>query len=283
MIKKEWKIRNVEMVVSFLINENFNRKVINKALKMGDVKINGKRIKEDSMLMPSDELVIFYNEADSKSANRVLFENDDVVIAVKGRNIVSAKIDKREDEKAFEEIFSAKAVHRLDRITEGIIIMAKNEDTEKSLLNAFKNRLIEKSYLAEIYGDFKHEGERKAYLLKNADESKVKIYDTKVKDSVEIVNHYKKIKSAGNTSLVEINLITGKTHQIRAHLAYLKNFILGDNKYGVKDISRKYKAKQLRLTAYKVKFNLKPTNRLSYLNDLNLEIVPDFLSNMKNT
>ena len=92
----------------------------------------------------------------------------------------------------------------------------------------------------------------------------VKIFKKQVENSVKIITAYKTLKESGGTSLLEVELITGKTHQIRAHLAYEGHFIIGDGKYGNVKINQTYKAKGQRLTAYKIVFET--GGALSYLN-----------------
>ena len=100
----------------------------------------------------------------------------------------------------------------------------------------------------------------------------VKIYNNKIAGGEEIFTEYTKIKSSGNVSLLSVKIKDGKTHQIRAHLAYNKIYIIGDGKYGKNEINSKYKAKTQHLKAYKICFNLPEDSYLHYLNGVDIEL-----------
>ena len=103
-----------------------------------------------------------------------------------------------------------------------------------------------------------------AYLKKNAENSSVKIFDKEVADGVKIVTEYRVLEKRGDTALVEVTLHTGKTHQIRAHLAHIGCPVLGDEKYGDHALNAKYNAKRQRLISKSLKFEF--TGGLAYLN-----------------
>ena len=109
-------------------------------------------------------------------------------------------------------------------------------------------------------------------MAKKRKKRQKKIYDKKVLGSVEIKTAYKVIKEDENTSLLEVELITGKTHQIRAHLAHIGHFILGDGKYGNGEINRKLNAKELMLKSYKLTLKFDKDSPLSYLDNRTFEI-----------
>ena len=102
------------------------------------------------------------------------------------------------------------------------------------------------------------------------------IYSNKVPGSVEIVTEFTVVKSSGNTHLLSVKIKDGKTHQIRAHLAYNKMYIIGDGKYGKNEINTKFKAKTQHLKAYKILFNIQNNSKLSYLNTLDVELDKKF-------
>lgn len=158
-----------------------------------------------------------------------------------------------------EQIINYKpsAVNRLDRNTTGIIIIAKTLKASQFVSQSLKNRTIKKYYKCVVPNDFDIDGKYSAYLTKNDKNNTVSITKEKVSDSSEYIEtEYKKISYDGKLSTVEVHLITGKSHQIRAHLSYLGFPIIGDRKYGNKELNNKYKAKHQLLHAYKIVFPL---------------------------
>ena len=116
------------------------------------------------------------------------------------------------------------------------------------------------------------------YLLKDKDKSEVKIFDKQVKDSVKIVSQFVVLnRTSGGTSLLQITIHNGKTHQIRAQLAHLGFPIVGDGKYGNYNENKKFKSKTQKLTAVKLIFKFKNA-KLKYLNNLNIEVQPSWLN-----
>lgn len=144
---------------------------------------------------------------------------------------------------------------------------AKNEKTERALLLAFKEKRVEKIYIARCFGEFTaKEKVLKAYLKKDENNSLVQIYDTPVKHSEEIITEYKNAqKQADGTWLVEIKLHTGKTHQIRAHLAHINCAIVGDMKYGDTQKNKERNNARQCLVAKRLTFYL--DGELAYLQD----------------
>ena len=139
------------------------------------------------------------------------------------------------------------------------------------MLLAFKNRTVDKFYMARVYGKLAVKKARlTAYLYKDAKNSEVKIYDTQVSGSVKIITEYEVVKEVENTSLLSVKLITGKTHQIRAHLAHIGHFIVGDGKYGDNQINKQLKQKRQNLTAYKTIFHFDKTSPLFELDGVEI-------------
>ena len=250
MIKKEIIVEKRQKTVNFLQDYGFSFADVNKMLRNKDVKINGKASKENVVLEVGDEVVFFYSPDMLDKKVDIVFENDDVYIIYKSAGIES------DGEKGVEKVLKgAIAVHRLDRNTEGLMVFAKNAVAEQKLLKAFKDRTVHKFYLAEVVGLFDVKDKVfKAYLTKDSENSSVKIFQNKVKDSVEISTLVNTLKAGKESSLVEVELLTGRTHQIRAHLAYLGHAIIGDGKYGKNEDNKKFKQSRQKLACYKLKF-----------------------------
>jgi 23S rRNA pseudouridine955/2504/2580 synthase len=122
----------------------------------------------------------------------------------------------------------------------------------------------------------KDSAELTAYLEKDERKSRVFINNTSSKNSLKIVTRYKVLTKEKDMSLLEVELVTGRTHQIRAHLASIGHPIIGDGKYGSNQINRPLGAKYQALWAYKLEFALKNAGELNYLKGLVIQVEPDF-------
>ena len=244
---------------------------LQKSLRKKDVKINGKRTKEDVTLKVGDIVEIF-TEIKHIELTKI-YEDDNVLLIDKPTGITSDEV--------YEMLNISNNlyyIHRLDRNTSGLMIFAKNAESESELLNGFKNRTFQKKYLARVYQKPQKESMILTdYLVKDKEKGLVKIYSNKVNGSVKIQTEYKFIKDYGDdTSLLEVDLITGKTHQIRAHMAHIGHFVIGDGKYGKEKINRLYGKSKQQLRAYKLTLNFTKSEKLYYLNGKTFILDGDF-------
>lgn len=250
-------------------NGELSYSTLQKLLRNKDIKVNGKRINKDITLSLNDKVEVYYDGVKKQLDLKVLFNDCGVLILDKPSGITS--IDFEAQVKSVYE--SAVLVHRLDRNTSGILLFATDSVAEAELLKAFKNRTIAKFYTAEVYGNVEKDSDiLTAYLVKDSDNSLVKIYDTEVKGSELIKTGYEVIERKENSTVLNVELFTGKTHQIRAHLAHIGHFIIGDGKYGKNAVNETFKAKTQRLTASKVEFHFEKDSPLYKLNGKVIEI-----------
>ncbi len=167
-----------------------------------------------------------------------------------------------------ESSFAPALCNRIDRNTGGIVICAKNARALREMNERIKNNKISKLYLCAVHGKFsKTEDTLRDYHIKNGQTNTVRILKNPQRGAKEIITKYRVLdyNSSKNISLLEVELITGRTHQIRAHMAYIDHPLLGDGKYGNIENDKKIGYKHQALYSYKLSF-LDEDDVLSYLN-----------------
>jgi 23S rRNA pseudouridine955/2504/2580 synthase len=234
----------------------------NTLLRAREVKVNGKRVDRDVPVFAGDSVAYYLSKKqEEKPAYYTVYEDENILIA--------DKLDGVNSEAVFADLHRKGEyyfIHRLDRNTKGLLVFAKNKWVEEELLSAFKARSVQKIYHARCFGaPAKPQALLKAYLKKDEGKALVKIYAKQAAGAEPILTEYQVLSKNAETSLLEVHLHTGKTHQIRAHLAYIGCPIVGDMKYGDTEKNRAISCTRQQLIAKQIVFCFE--GRLSYLND----------------
>lgn len=287
---------NEKKLNTFLLNkfDGLSVNTIYKAIRKKDIRVNNVKVNENVILHTGDEVKIFIVDDLLFSSSRLepdfIYEDNNIVIInkpanieVTGENSLTSYLENFYKNKNLTFI---KPCHRLDRNTTGLILFAKNETSLNILLDSFKNKEIEKHYRCIVCNIPKNnKANLKAYLFKDKKKSQVYISDIPMKGYQEILTSYNVIDKnlKNNFSYLDVELHTGKTHQIRAHLAHVGIPILGDGKYGINKINKKFSCTQQLLASYSLTFHFKKKNELNYLNEktFKLEKLPFDLNTLK--
>ena len=252
---------------------NINYPTFCKLLRKKDIKINGKRINKDILVYENDRIDIYLpKELEETKVNidkvyedgNILVINKPANIEVTGSNSLTEIINKQYTNCEYQP----QPCHRIDRNTTGLVMFAKNKEALEILLKKFKEHEIEKHYLALVYGIPNKKEERlEAYLFKDQKKSQVYISDNFKKGYQKIITKYTVLeKRKDNTALLDVEIETGRTHQIRAHLSHIGYPIIGDGKYGKNEINKQFGKKYQMLCSYKLKFDFQSESGiLSYL------------------
>ena len=259
---------------------NINYPTFCKLLRKKDIKINGKRINKDMLVYENDKIEIYLpKELEETKINldkvyedeNILVINKPAKIEVTGSNSLTEIINKQYTNCEFKP----QPCHRIDRNTTGLVLFAKNKEALEILLEKFKKHEIEKHYLALVYGIPNKKEERlEAYLFKDNKKSQVYISDIFKKGYQKIITRYTVLeKRKDNTAVLDVEIETGRTHQIRAHLAHIGYPIIGDGKYGKNEINKQFGKKYQMLCSYKLKFHFQSESGiLAYLNGKEIKL-----------
>jgi len=258
---------------------------LHKYLRENKIKVDGKKLPLSARLPRGSTVRVFLPDLLLDKPDGPLFlsarpelcavyEDSDVLVADKPAGLPVTDEDRRtadtlinrallylyhKGEYAPERGWTPRLCHRLDTGTSGLVLIAKTQQAEALLLHLVKERMIEKKYLCVTYG---HPSPAAAtlrgYLQKDARQARVRILDTPAPGAKDIVTKYKTLAVSGRLALLEVELVTGRTHQIRAHLASIGCPILGDGKYGNNAANRELKLKYQALCAYSLHFPALP-------------------------
>lgn len=268
-----------DIITKTFTNINYNS--FQKSLRKKDVRVNYKKVNKDIIVEKNSLIEIYANEKNIEYFTEI-YQDENILVVSKSYGIIVSEKDKTNlNQISLQRLIQDKyhkkffPLHRIDLNTSGLVIFCKSQKIFDVFKNFMKLNKIKKYYLAEVVGNFLlKEEEYKAFLEKNNKISKVYVYRSpKSKQSLPIKTNIKKIKynKDKNTSIVEVDVFNAKTHQIRAHLAFLGYSLVGDNKYGDKDKNKEFGTKKQKLLSYKLEFKIED-EKYQYLNEKPIEL-----------
>lgn len=277
-----------------------------KYIRLKRVKVGGKGAQRDYRLQVGDLLQLYINDeffdkprednaflSVFKPTLDIVFEDDQLIICNKRpgllchpdqseyvatliTHIQAYLYQKKEWSPRWENSFAPALCNRIDRNTGGLVIAAKTAEALRIMNDKIKDREISKFYLAAIVGKMSPpDGELKDFLLKDEAKKQVSVYNRPIPGGKSAVTRYKTLTVQNGLSLVECELLTGRTHQIRAQFAAADHPLAGDGKYGKRSDNRRLERKFQALWSYKLVFDF-PTDAgvLNYLKGKTLEVSP---------
>lgn len=277
-----------------------------KYIRTKKIKVNRKRCEQKYILQEGDEIQLFIRdeffdspEKDDGALTRItpkldiVYEDDNIILCNKRPGVLVHEDDSAKDntlimhikaylyqkgeyDPADEQSFAPALCNRIDRNTGGIVIAAKTAEALRVMNEKIKNDEIRKFYLCAAHGKMpKRSDTLTGYLKKNSANNLVTISDKEKDGYKNIITKYKVISENRNSSLVEVELVTGRTHQIRAHLSHIGNPLLGDGKYGINRDDRASGYKYQALYSYRLIFDFKVEDALDYLKGKQVALAPE--------
>ncbi|MBV5190195.1 RluA family pseudouridine synthase [Staphylococcus chromogenes] len=257
MVTHEFKIEDTALdmqridKVLPLLNQDWSRSQIQDWIKEGQVEINGKRVKSNYKVKLSDAIVV--TEAEAVEANiqpenlnlDIYYEDEDVAIVYKPKGmvvhpsaghysgtLVNGLMYQIKDLSGINGEIRPGIVHRIDKDTSGLLMVAKNDVAHRNLVEQLMAKTVTRKYTALVHGHIPHEfGTIDAPIGRNPkDRQAMDVVD----NGKEAITHFNVIENFNKYTLVECQLETGRTHQIRVHMKYIGYPLVGDPKYGPK-------------------------------------------------
>lgn len=273
------------------------KSLLYKAIRIKNIKLNGKRTEASVKLCENDGLKLFlpeeffetaapkYDFLNSSQQLNIVYEDNNILLADKPQGLLSHPAngeygdtligriqrylyEKGEYNPESENSFKPSLANRIDRNTGGIVIAAKNSAALRELCHKIKERELDKRYLAVVHGTLsKKEAVLTGFLEKNEAQNRVYLSNRKNDFNRTICTKYRVLAEKNNLSLLEIELLTGRTHQIRAHMASIGHPLLGDGKYGKNAADKRIGFNKQALYSYSLEFKFNTASQaLDYLN-----------------
>lgn len=275
-------------------------------IRQKKIKVNRKRAEHGMMLSEGDEIQLFIRdelfdspERDDGALERIVpkleiaYEDDNLLLLNKrpgvlvhedtaaGENTLILHVkaylaQKGEYDPAAEQSFAPALCNRIDRNTGGIVIAAKNAAALREMNEKIRNDELRKLYYCVVHGRMpKSSDTLHGYLRKDAANNTVTVSDTPRAGYKEIITKYRVLREKDDLSLLEVELVTGRTHQIRAHLAHIGHPLLGDGKYGINRADRAKGYKFQALYAHRLEFRFRDDGGcLGYLRGRSVSLDP---------
>ena len=278
-----------------------------KYIRTKKIKVNRARTEQKYVLQEGDIVQLFIKDEFFDSPEKdnsalasitpkltIVYEDENIILCNKRPGVLVHEDDEGKDNtlimhiKAYlyqkgeydpdsEQSFAPALCNRIDRNTGGIVIGAKNAEALRVMNEKIKNDEISKFYYCVVHGKMPKKADTlTGFLLKDSDKNQVKIFDKQVKGSKNIITKYKVVSEKNEMSLLEIELVTGRTHQIRAHMSYIGHPLLGDGKYGINKDDRAKGYKYQALYAYRLRFDFDDdSGALGYLRGKEVKLSRD--------
>ena len=278
-----------------------------KYIRTKKIKVNRARTEQKYVLQEGDIVQLFIKDEFFDSPEKdnsalasitpkltIVYEDENIILCNKRPGVLVHEDDEGKDNtlimhiKAYlyqkgeydpenEQSFAPALCNRIDRNTGGIVIGAKNAEALRVMNEKIKNDEISKFYYCVVHGKMPKKADTlTGFLLKDSDKNQVKIFDKQVKGSKNIITKYKVVSEKNGMSLLEIELVTGRTHQIRAHMSYIGHPLLGDGKYGINKDDRAKGYKYQALYAYRLRFDFDDNSgALGYLKGKEVKLKKD--------
>lgn len=257
---------------------------LNKALRENKIKVNGKKVPLSTRVQNGDRIKLFLLDeqlgslpADgpaylaARAPAQILYETEDLLVVNKPAGI---PVDGPDSDTLENRVLLAlhregrlndnrppRLCHRLDTGTSGLVLLAKTPEAEDFLGDAIRQRAIRKHYLCVTFGrPVPPAATLHGFLIKDAERGIVRVSESPKPGAKEIITAYDTLAVSGRLALLKVDLVTGRTHQIRAHLASIGCPVLGDSKYGSNAANRELKLKYQALCAWELAFPQKIDN-----------------------